>query len=236
MAIPLVVFASGTKIGGGSGFENLANKLQNGKIVLVVSNHEKGGVHERAGRLKIPFYHFSAPWSGKRVEEIIKSYDDVYVTLSGWLKHVPMRRLGFWPGFLRLFGLNRGLDPHKTFNIHPGPLSVLGGRFGGKGMYGDHVHKAVAEALERGEITTSAVTMHFVINGYDRGPIFFEKPVSLQRGMSWEEIKKLVLAEEHTWQPIITDLVVLGQIFWDGKNPATLSVPTNYEYLPKRGQ
>ena len=58
----LLIFASGTKDGGGAGFENLVNAARAGtldaEIVAVVSNHEHGGVRERAERLGIPFNHF----------------------------------------------------------------------------------------------------------------------------------------------------------------------------------
>ena len=82
-----------------------------------------------------------------------------FVMCSGWLKFV------------------RGLDPARTVNIHPGPLP----QFGGPGMYGHHVHEAVMAAYHRGEITQSALTMHFVDEiGYDNGQIIFQMPVLIR--------------------------------------------------------
>ena len=214
----LIVFASGTKDGGGSGFENLVSATKAGildaEIVAVVSNHEHGGVRERANRLGIPFIYFDPSHHSNVLQNVGMSYREIvekigaeWIALSGWLKLV------------------KGLDPTKTFNIHPALLSQLGGRFGGEGMWGKHVHEAVKKALDAGEITESGITMHFVTDEYDRGPVFFERHVPLQKGMSVDEIAKAVNAAEHEWQPKITNLVVHGQIHWDGKNPATLVVP-----------
>jgi phosphoribosylglycinamide formyltransferase-1 len=204
----LIIFASGTKDGGGSGFENLVRATQTGvldaDIVAVVSNHEHGGVREKADRLGIPFVHFKKPWDAERYQQIVRDAGAEWVALSGWLKLV------------------EGLDPTRTFNIHPALLSQLGGRFGGAGMYGHYVHEAIKEALDNGEISESGLSMHFVTDEYDRGPVFFEHKVPLQKGMSADEISALVNKAEHEWQPRITNMVIHGEISWDGKNPDTL--------------
>ncbi len=201
----LIIFASGTKNGGGSGFENLVNAERNGilnaDIVAVVSNHEHGGVRERANRLHVPFVYFPAPWTAKKYQEIIKGSD--FVALSGWLKMV------------------EDLDPKTTFNIHPGPLP----RFGGDGMYGHYVHEAVMGAYEKGWVKNSAVSMHFVTDGYDRGPIFFSQSVPILPDDTAETLAKRVNEAEHKWQPIVTDQVLSGKISWDGVNSKTLVSP-----------
>jgi phosphoribosylglycinamide formyltransferase-1 len=138
-----------------------------------------------------------------------------WVALSGWLKKV------------------EGLDPKRTFNIHPALLSFDHGRFGGPGFYGHRVHDAVALAFEKGEITESGFSMHFVTDEYDRGPVFFEKRISLSKGMTVDEIARAVNVAEHEWQPKITSLVVNGEIAWDGKTPSSLVVPEGYAFLPE---
>jgi len=215
----LIVFASGKKDGGGSGFENLVEASRDGRldadIVAVVSNHEHGGVRERAERLGIPFIHFNpSPQHPHILKYVSMSYKDVveksgadWVALSGWLKKV------------------EGLDPAKTFNIHPALLSQLGGRFGGHGMYGKHIHEAVKAALNAGEINESGFSMHFVTDEMDRGPVFFERRVPLQKGMTADDIAKKVNKAEHEWQPKVTNMVVHGQIRWDGKDPKSPIVP-----------
>ena len=209
----LIIFSSGTKTGGGSGFENLVKAQKSGilnaDIVAVVSNHEAGGVKEKAGRLGIPFILFEAPFDADGYQKILRDSGAEWVALSGWLKLVS------------------GLDPAKTFNIHPGPLP----KFGGKGMYGHHVHEAVMESFKRGEVTHSAVTMHFVTPVYDEGPILFSFPVEILQSDTAETLGKRVLEVEHKWQPKITNMVVNGEISWDGKDPKSLKVPEGYKFL-----
>lgn len=209
----LIIFSSGTKTGGGSGFENLVKSAQSGvlkaEIVAVVSNHENGGVRERADRLGVPFILFQGPFEADEYNKIIKETGAEWIALSGWLKLVV------------------GLDPARTFNIHPGPLP----RFGGKGMYGHHVHEAVIEAFHRGEVTHSAVTMHFVTPVYDEGPIIFSLPVEILKDDTAETLGARVLKTEHEWQPKITNMIVNGEISWNGKDRQSLKVPTDYKFL-----
>ena len=198
----IIIFSSGTIEGGGSGFENMVNAnhkgILSGEIVAVVSNHENGGVRERANRLGIKFIHFPSPWTKEIYQEITKDAD--LICLSGWLK------------------LATGLDPRKTINIHPGPLP----QFGGAGMYGHYVHEAVMESYKKGEVTHSAVSMHFVTDEYDRGPLFFSQPVEIFPDDTSETLAKRVLEIEHNWQPIISEKVLMGEISWDGKNHESL--------------
>ena len=207
----LIVFASGTKDGGGSGFKNLVSATKKGEldaeIVAVVSNHKHGGVRQRADRLGIPFVLYTPESS---YTEIVAGSGAEWIALSGWLKHVS------------------GLDPAVTFNIHPALLSFDNGRFGGKGMYGNHIHEAVKKALDAGEIAESGFTMHFVTDEHDRGPAFFEYRVPLEKNMSADNIETAVRAAEHEWQPKLTNMIVHGDIHWDGKDPETLVVPKNF--------
>jgi len=214
----LVVFASGTASAGGTGFENLVRHSRGGDleadIVAVVSNHEHGGVRTRAERLGIPFVYFPGPYDAQNYSSILQNTavekNELWVTLSGWLKKV------------------EGLDPRRTFNIHPALLSFDHGRFGGKGMYGHSMYEAVKSALDAGEISESGFSMHFVTGEYDRGPVFFEHRVALDKGMSAEDIAKKVNEAEHEWQPRITNMVVHGEISWDGKDPESVRIPNWY--------
>jgi len=208
----LIIFASGTKDGGGSGFENLATSEElDADIVAVVSNHERGGVRERAERLGVAFIHFPGPYDANGYSNVLQNVEtkEMWVALSGWMRKV------------------EGLDPSRTFNIHPALLSFDHGRFGGKGMYGHHIHVAVKAALDAGEITESGFSMHFVTEAMDRGPVFFEYRVPIHKGMSADDIAAAVNKKEHRWQPKITNMVVHGEIRWDGKDPSSLVVPAN---------
>jgi folate-dependent phosphoribosylglycinamide formyltransferase PurN len=229
----IIVFASGTKEGGGSGFENLVNAAKNGildaEIIAVVSNHENGGVRERADRLGIPFIYFPArkiPDSGEFLDKEGNKVDpSEFATAENYRKIVGGTDLVCLSGWLKLV---TGLDPKKTINIHPGPLP----RFGGPGMYGHHVHEAVMEAYGstsspqassgQAPVTHSAVTMHFVTEKYDEGPVFFTQSVPILPDDTAETLAKRVNEAEHKWQPIITQKVLSGEISWDGQDPASL--------------
>ena len=241
----LLVFASGTKDGGGSGFENLVlSEDLDAEIVGVVSNHESGGVRRRAELLGIPFVHFnptehsnilknvgmSESASGNNsYKKVVEESGAEWVALSGWFKFVS------------------GLDPAKIINIHPALLSQLGGpsprrsglrpreggRFGGEGMYGRHIHEAVKAVIDSGEIKESGFTMHFVTDDIDRGPAFFEFRVPISVGTPADEIARMVNNAEHEWQPKITNMVVHQEIKWDGKDPKSMVVPRGYGHLPK---
>jgi phosphoribosylglycinamide formyltransferase-1 len=107
----------------------------------------------------------------------------------------------------------QGLDPTKTINIHPGPLYPgTEHHFGGKRMYGHHVHEAVIQAFREGKLTHSEITMHFVNDRYDEGSVFFRYPVSIFPDDTAETLGQRVNQAEHKRQPKMTDLVVQGEI------------------------
>lgn len=207
----VLVFASGTATGGGSGFQKLVEASREGiltaEVVAVVSNHLKGGVYQRASTLGVPFVYFPGPFDEGSYRHLIAhlapAWQPDFISLSGWLKKVA------------------GLDPRTTFNIHPGPLPD----FGGPGMYGHHVHEAVMAAYRRGEIEESAVSMHFVTAEYDEGPVFFRFPVPIQPDDNSETLAARVNVAEHEWQWQATNAVVKGEVHWDGVNPSSLVVP-----------
>ena len=212
----ILVFASGSKEGGGSGFENLVSASRSGSmtadIVGVVSNHEQGGVRNRADRLQIPFIHFPKPWDAETYQRIASESGADLFALSGWLKLVT------------------GLDSKTRFNsrtvinIHPGLLP----EFGGAGLYGHYVHEAVISAYVRGEVTHSGVSMHFVTEEYYKGPIFFRCKVKIEENDTPESLGARVNQAEHIYQPKITDMVATGLIRWDGADPNSLQVPEGY--------
>jgi len=226
----LIIFATGGKASGegGSGFVKLVEASRDGRlranILAVVSNYAGGGVEEKANKLGIKFFHFpkaqrSAKGHMALVEEIAGG-KKVFIALSGCLWLVPMKESPDDP--------NPGLDPRYVFNIHPGPLP----QFGGDGMYGSYVHKAVMDAYKKGEVQYSAVSMHFATKEYDEGPVFFHYPVEILPTDTQESLGKWVNAHEHRFQAYITDLVVNKKITWDGKNKDSLIVPDGYKYLP----
>jgi phosphoribosylglycinamide formyltransferase 1 len=192
----ILIFASGTKDGGGSGFETLVRAARSRPPVLeawicgVVTNHCGGGVWQKAKALGIPAVYWAGPYDAQGYRNFVKYFNADYVMLSGWLKLVA------------------GLDPARTVNIHPGPVP----RFGGPKCYGHHVHGAVMAAYRRGEVTHSAVTMHFVDEIYDHGPTFFALPVPIEPDDTPETLAAKVNRAEHAWQPRVLNYVVQGKV------------------------
>lgn len=197
----ILVFASGTKTGGGSGFETMVRAARtrppilDASICAVITNHFEGGVWHKAQALGIHAEYWGGPYLAEGYQNFVRYFNADYVMLSGWLKLVS------------------GLDPARTINIHPGPLP----RFGGPKLYGHYVHDAVMAAYQRGEITHSAVTMHFVDAVYDRGPIIFALPIPIEPGDTPETLAAKVNRAEHEWQPRVLNYVVHGQVRLVGK-------------------
>ncbi|MEI6672047.1 MAG: formyltransferase family protein [bacterium] len=192
--------------GSGSGFQELVENSRTGivdaTIVGLVSNkHDYGCIHKAKllGVDTIIMKSFEAEDYQKMIDVFIPDL----VVLSGWLK------------------LTKGLDPRTTINIHPGPLYD----FGGKGMYGHHVHEAVIQVYQKGNIKNSEVCMHFVTERYDQGPVFFRYPVLIRPSDDSDSLGARVNKIEHGWQSYITNLVVQREIHWDGENRTSLVVP-----------
>lgn len=197
----ILVFASGDKTGGGSGFQEMVErsrtepKILEAEIVGVVSNYENGGVHQKALALNIPFVFFPKPYTAKNYQTIVRRFKPDYIMCSGWLKPVI------------------GLPEGKVINIHPGPLP----RFGGKGMYGHHVHEAVIAAYKNGEIQQSAVSMHFVNDEYDCGAGIVQIPVIIRPEDTAETLAARVQKVEHNYQSLVLNQIVCGDIFLGGE-------------------
>jgi len=192
----VLVFASGSKTGGGSGFEMMVRAswtrppLLDARICGVITNHADGGVWHKAQALGVRSEYWAGPYTATGYRNFVKYFAADYVMLSGWLKLVT------------------GLDPARTINIHPGPLP----RFGGPNLYGHYVHEAVLAAYQRGEITHTAVTMHFVDEVYDRGPVFFAHPVPIEPSDTPETLAARVNLAEHAWQPRVLNYIVHQQV------------------------
>lgn len=210
----ILVFASGDKEGGGSGFQELVEfsrtepPVLDAIIVGVVSNYAQGGVFKKAQALNIPFEYWLGPFfTAEGYQELVRKFKADFVMLSGWLKLV------------------KGLEPSRTINIHPGPLPD----FGGSGLYGHYVHEAVMEAFREGKIKQSAVSMHFVSEEYDRGPIIFQFPVLIRDDDTPETLAKRVNEKERACQSFILNLVVHGQIVLRGSE---VIFPDWYPFKP----
>lgn len=157
----IVIFASGS----GTNAENIIRWAQSRntyRVTAVLCNRRNAFVLTRAENLGIPHYTFtSAEFSegtilhkGEHVSllHFLSALDTDYIILAGFLLKVPDFLIEAYPG--------------KILNIHPALLPS----YGGKGMYGDHVHSAVIAAGEK----ESGITIHLVDNHYDHGQILYQ--------------------------------------------------------------
>ncbi|MBP6929541.1 MAG: hypothetical protein KBB77_01240 [Candidatus Moranbacteria bacterium] len=187
----ILVFASGSATGGGSGFAKMVEQSRgddpvlDATIVGVVTNHESGGVRKKAEALGIAFVTMSddIAFTAERYQWLVQHFAADYVVFSDWPKEIS------------------GLEMARTISIHPGPLPLT------RGLYGHHVHEAVLTAYHRGEITKSAVTIHFV-----DGPEAFSAEVQIFPDDTPETLGARVNACGHAWQSRILDLIIHGDI------------------------
>ncbi len=223
----VVVFASGTGTGGGSGFARLVEYARNSsgdtkfEIVGVVSNISDGGVEERAANVGVQFMYL--PQERCTVEgyaSVAKHFGstDLWYACSGWRLPVV------------------GLPTARTINIRPALCRLAGGAFCAADMHGHYVHEVVRKALEAGTLgdpPRTGITMHFMpeipVERIDPKYIFAEITVNLEKGMPAEDIRKSVSTIEHRWQPILTQMVVTRQIRWENEKVVS---PNGYGLLP----
>ena len=160
--------------GSGTNAERLmraAADVENVEVVLVVCNKRGAGVLDRANKLGVPTWAIdSAALASGAVESRLKELEVDFVALAGFLMKVPDALVVAFSG--------------RMLNLHPSLLPA----FGGKGMYGRHVHRAVAAALAAGTIESTGITLHWVDSEYDSGPTFFQAEVRLEPGDDLETI------------------------------------------------
>ncbi len=179
--LQLAVLASGR----GSNFEAILNNIKQGKldasIQVVISNKSSAGALEIARQNGIPAVYISRmefpeqEQFDEQLLSILNQYRADFVILAGYLKMLS-------PLVVRKF-------KNRILNIHPALLPS----FGGKGMYGLHVHEAV---LEYG-CKVSGVTVHMVDEAYDTGPPVLQRCVPVQQDDTPETLAARVLKIEH---------------------------------------
>ncbi len=171
----LVVFASGNGTTLQSVIDAIENKILDAKIVLVVSNNKDAFALERAKKANIDTYVIKS-----------KTFEDIDNELSGVLSNYNINLI-LLLGYLKLIGPNL-INNYTIINTHPSLLP----KYGGKGMYGMKVHKAVVEAKEK----YSGVTLHYVNNEYDKGNIIKQTQVKIEPTDTAEDVSSKVQAVE----------------------------------------
>jgi len=183
--VRIAVFASGS----GTNAENIINYFENHKqikVIFVLTNNKNAGVIERAERLDIPLKVFSKKelFSSEFASFLELKAD--YLILAGFLLKIP----------------NDIIDsfPNKIINIHPALLP----KYGGKGMYGKHVHEAVVENKEK----ESGITIHYVNENYDEGAIIFQETVSLKDSDTPDDVAaKIHILEQKNFPEVIESVI-----------------------------
>jgi phosphoribosylglycinamide formyltransferase-1 len=182
----IVVFASGS----GTNAENIIKYFASssiGKVVAVFTNNPSAKVIERAKNNKIPTVVFTKEEliEGLVLQKVNLLQPDLIV-LAGFLLKFPKKIIVSYP--------------NKIVNIHPALLP----KYGGKGMYGMNVHKAVVENQEK----ETGITIHYVNEHYDEGGVIFQKKLLLTGTETPEDVAaKIHLLEQEFFPEVIAGLL-----------------------------
>ena len=185
----IALFASGS----GTNVENIANYFNGrttAKPACVLCNNPDAFVLERAKRLGLESMTFTRNEfnDGKKIMEYLAKHDIDMIVLAGFLWLVPQYLIDAYPG--------------RIVNIHPALLP----KFGGKGMYGMHVHEAVKQSGE----TETGITIHLIDGNYDKGCTVFQAKVAIDPSDSPDDIANKVHALEYKYYPEVIEEIAKG--------------------------
>ena len=187
--------------GGGSNLQALLQhhaalgSRRQGDVVLVASDRAGAralvlGAHAAIACTTIDVHSAAADGA---LDALLAQHDIQLVVLAGYLKLVPA-------GVTRRFA-------GRMLNVHPAPLP----RFGGPGMYGARVHRAVLAA----GMSTSGPTVHFVNEDFDRGAVIAHWPVPVHHADDEATLAARVLRAEHLLYPRVVEAVAAGSLHGD---------------------
>ena len=183
----LAIFASGS----GSNAENICNYFAESsdiKVVLICTNREDAFIVKRANKLNIPVYIFSKSELNNFVDlhKKLQNIEVDVIILAGFLLKLPTIMVDNYP--------------NRIINIHPSLLP----KYGGKGMYGSNIHKAVIKNKE----LESGISIHFVNQNYDEGKIILQKKCSISANESVETLIHKIHKLEHNYFPIAIEKTI----------------------------
>ena len=184
MAKKIIILASG----GGSNAAKIIDYFKKKTVTIdaVLCNRQSAGVYALCKSRNVPCHWMTSHTDDYLLHFAAQTRPDLIV-LAGYLKKIPAQLIHQFP--------------NRIVNIHPALLP----KFGGKGMYGLYVHKAVKAAGEK----ESGITIHYVNEHYDEGEVLFQAKVELDSHDSPEEIARKVLALEHqSYGPIIEKVLL----------------------------
>ena len=184
--IRVIILASGS----GTNAENIIRYFKNSKllkITYVLSNNARAGVLERAKSIDVKTRTFTRRefYETNEIVDFLKTEAD-FIVLAGFLWKVPQNILNAFP--------------NRIINIHPALLP----KFGGKGMYGMNIHRAVIDNKE----SETGITIHYVNENYDDGSIIFQKAISLNSKDIPESVaEKIHVLEQENFPKVIEELL-----------------------------
>jgi len=183
----IAVFASGA----GTNAENLIRYFRNSKVAgveVVFTNKPDAGVIQRARKLEVPCIIFNRNqfYESDEIINLLKEKKIDWIVLAGFLWKIP-------PALIAAF---RG----RIVNIHPALLP----EFGGKGMYGSHVHEAVI----RSGAGESGISIHLVDENYDRGKIIFQAKIKVEKDDSPESLAQKIHGLEYKHFPVVVETMI----------------------------
>ena len=185
----IAIFASG---GGSNALKIIEHFKQNPNVSVkvIVCNRANAGVLAKANQHDIDTLMIdrSSFYDGESILDELDERNIDLVVLAGFLWLVPEY-------------LVKKYD-QRIINIHPALLP----KFGGKGMYGHHIHQAVKAAGE----SHSGMTIHFVDGAYDEGNIILQRRVAINKSDTPEDIAAKVLKLEHRYYPIVIEDLLEG--------------------------
>ena len=182
--------------GGGSNLQAILDYFdaqgadRRAEVALVASDRASARALDRARSHGVTAIALDSTQRGEGLAPLLDSHDIDLIALAGYLRFVPVDVTRQWRG--------------RIMNVHPSLLPA----FGGAGMYGTRVHQAVVAAGAR----VTGVTVHFVDEEYDRGPIIAQWPVPVFPDDAPETLAERVLAVEHSLYPAAVDAVASGRV------------------------
>jgi phosphoribosylglycinamide formyltransferase 1 len=183
----IAIFASGSGSNAQKIMEHFKRNTE-GEVVIVLTNNPQAYVLQRADNFEVPTHIFNRQefYETDDVVRLLKNLQVDLIVLAGFLWLVPK-------SLLQAF-------PNKIINIHPALLP----KYGGKGMYGDHVHKAVLAAGEE----ESGITIHFTNEQFDEGEVLHQSKFRIDPGDTLDVIKfKIQQLEHHHFPRVIESLL-----------------------------
>ncbi len=199
----IVLFASGS----GTNFTALHQSMHNwsvsAKIMALISNNPDCGAVRYAEERGIPVVVINEKRAGgadachEKMKQALSRVNPHLVVLAGYMKMIPA-------DIIREY-------ENRIMNIHPALLPA----FGGKGYYGMNIHQAV---IRRG-VKFTGVTIHFVDEIYDHGPVIWQEIVPVQPGDTPESLAERVLQVEHRLYPEIVRAFCEDRITWIDEKP-----------------